>query len=642
MSSRKKDIYNDERFAHLMKNNRFKKIPKKESKIKVDERFQDLLNDRFNLKFQIDKYGRKLNKKPSDDLKKFYELTDSDDDDDEEGRCQHIMGNAVISGGNKIEKSLMDKLKNLEVDYIRGEGILQSDSSDDSSSSEEENNDESDKTMIDNWIMLDHNADRTDESSRRIACMHMDWDRIRAVDIMILCNSFIPPGFGSVLSVKIYPSEYGKARMAEEEYQGPKELTAINRYDDKNENEEVDEECAEYREKLRQYQLNRLKYYYAVVEFDSVKSAEVVYNECDGLEYESTANRLDFRFISDDILFDDEPKDTCTEIQDLSAYEPRIFVTSALNHAKVELTWDETDVNRKEISEKLFSNRNNEVSEYELKKIVAFSSDSEEEDNYLKENHKACCNSDNDQENNKSNDKIDQYKSLLEEIRQKEEQKRSNQIEMEYTWSLADRVGGNQTKREEIIKNHLTPFEEIIERKKQKKKIKMLARKRNVKTNNDSDHCYSSSDFDDIDLNDPYFAEEFQNDEYKKPKKRIKIKKSKQVESRNDLNEENLQTQKELDLILQDEYSVNKSHFSLKKIQEDDLNLNKKKKRKMDKSNTQTTEITDTFTMKLDDARFNALFHNPEFNIDPTDKSYKKTKGMEKLIQEKVKKAISM
>lgn len=200
MSSKKKDeIYKDERFAHLLNNPRFKKMPTREGKVKIDNRFKSMFKDeKFKVKYSVDKYGRQVGQSSSEDLKKYYEQS-SEESSEEEKDDEPASGNAILEGGHDIPETLKDKLKNLEVDYLRGEGVLQSDSSDDESSSD----DASDVFIEHVWGELDHDAETTEESSRRIACLHMDWDRIRAVDILMICNSFIPLGSGSILSVKV-------------------------------------------------------------------------------------------------------------------------------------------------------------------------------------------------------------------------------------------------------------------------------------------------------------------------------------------------------------------------------------------------------------------------------------------------------
>jgi hypothetical protein len=64
---------------------------------------------------------------------------------------------------------------------------------------------------------------------------------------------------------------------------------------------------------------------------------------------------LDLRFIPDDMTFDDrDPKEVCKSMPDASQYEPRLFLTSALQQAEVHLTWDETDPSRMQTMQKLF------------------------------------------------------------------------------------------------------------------------------------------------------------------------------------------------------------------------------------------------------------------------------------------------
>lgn len=43
--------------------------------------------------------------------------------------------------------------------------------------------------------------------------------------------------------------------------------------------------------RLRMYERSKLRYYYAIVECDSVATAAHLYKQCDGLEFELTANR---------------------------------------------------------------------------------------------------------------------------------------------------------------------------------------------------------------------------------------------------------------------------------------------------------------------------------------------------------------
>ena len=63
---------------------------------------------------------------------------------------------------------------------------------------------------------------------------------------------------------------------------------------------------------------------------------------------------MDLRFIPEEETFDEKARDLCDTVPDVSQYEPRIFLTSALQQAQVQLTWDETNPDRLVAMQRLF------------------------------------------------------------------------------------------------------------------------------------------------------------------------------------------------------------------------------------------------------------------------------------------------
>lgn len=94
----------DSRFSHITKDPRFRRMPKHEKKVKIDKRFKDMFTDkRFKLKYSVDKRGKPMNVTTNENLKQYYELSDSSDieeegsDNEEEAKSSKILQNVKKS-----------------------------------------------------------------------------------------------------------------------------------------------------------------------------------------------------------------------------------------------------------------------------------------------------------------------------------------------------------------------------------------------------------------------------------------------------------------------------------------------------------------------------------------------------------------
>ncbi|XP_066033899.1 ESF1 homolog [Chamaea fasciata] len=458
------------------------------------------------------------------------------------------------------------------------------------------------------WRELDKDAPRGDEITSRLAVCNMDWDRLKAKDLLALFNSFTPKG-GTVFSVKIYPSEFGKERLKEEEQKGPVELFDLP--------ENTTEDDGIYREKLREYQFKRLKYFYAVVECDSPATANKIYEECDGLEFESSCSFIDLRFIPDNVTFDDKPKDAASEVN-IAAYKPKYFTSAAMGTSKVDITWDETDHERVTSLSRTFNKE--ELLDMDFQAYLA--SSSEEEEEQQQDGDEAHEMEDDKPRKSQKDDEeqIAKYRELLQSIQEKEKKQEEKDIGMEIKW-----VPGLKESAEEMVKNrlegkdNLTPWQKYLEKKKEKR---LLKKKKKAAAEREESEDELPPD---VDLNDPYFAEEFEKTGVKK--------KPESVESTSEDEDEVEKQKAEMALLMMDDEDDTRKHFNYKKIVEQQ-NLSKKKKKLLMKKKEL---LEDDFQVNVADTRFQAMFTSPLFNLDPSDPNFKKTKAVEKILEEKAR-----
>ncbi|KAK3389617.1 hypothetical protein B0H63DRAFT_102136 [Podospora didyma] len=656
----------DPRFANFESDPRYQLPSKKNLKTKLDKRFSRVLkDDDFVATAKVDRYGRKLktdNKKKA--LEQLYEDEDEEDDEVE------VEDDDVV----RRELEAVDK----KFDPARGGGY--SSSEDDSESEAERDGEGEEETRPGIRLKTEDQAIEEGEVTRRIAIVNIDWDNIKSVDLFALFSSFVPSS-GHVEKVSIYPSEFGKERLQREELEGPpREIFKKEKEEEESDDSDSedgfggfddDEEEGEEEEgdsdadsddeikkelleegndqdfdsdALRTYQLDRLRYYYAILECSNEFTAHKIYEATDGSEYLSSSNFLDLRFVPDDVTFDDEPRDECTSIP--KGYKPVDFVTDALQHSKVKLTWDmhPEENDRKEALNKAFSGSRTDIAENDLRAYLA--SDSEGDDGEEEEEEEEVA----DVTAEASAEEVEEPKLSKKELARRKMRlalglgeepapktsksaKPSAVGDMQITFTSAL---SEKDAKKKIFDEQETTIEKYRRKEREKKELKrakMLAKREGGDANavgGDSAAETAGADGD-LGFDDPFFTTDVAEEPSKsaiRKEDRLKKRAAKEAEDA-----AKAAQKAELELLMADDNegaATHLDHFDMKEIVRAEKQKNKKKGKK---SREDQGGLQEEFAMDTEDTRFKAVFENHEFAIDPSNPKFKATQGMKKLLE---------
>lgn len=640
----------DSRFASFETDPRYALPSKRKAKTTIDKRFARMLkDDDFTATAKVDRYGRKIksdSKKKA--LQRLYQEEDEDEDDDE-GSDGQVDDDDIVQ--RELEKA------DTKYDPARGGGFSSSESDSDSDSDdddEDEDDVEADNAPDMQKYRTQQAEVETGEVTKRIAIVNIDWDHIKSVDLMALFKSFVPLG-GRIEKVSIYPSEFGKERMEREELEGPpKEIFKKNSdsgdesEDDNNDAENDDGADSDEEVKndllkegneedfdsdaLRTYQLDRLRYYYAVMVCSNENTAQKIYEATDGSEYLSSSNFLDLRFVPDDVAFDDEPRDECESVPD--NYKPVEFVTDALQHSKVKLTWDmhPEEAARKENIKNAFSGSRDGIAENDLRAYLASDSEDDEDDEEAQQEPLA----ETATEAPKLSKKELQRKKMREALGLTDEAPDKSlksgpvgDMQITFAPALTEESGGKKDPEDE------TTAEKYIRKERERKaqrKEKAMAKREGAEAGAEAEPQ------EDLGFDDPFFTTE-------EPKKATgsamrKEERLKKREAREAEEKQKAAEKAQLQLLMadnHDEEAAHLDHFDMNEIRKAEKKKNKKKGKK-GKTDDEAAGLQEDFKMDVDDDRFKAIFDEHEFAIDPSNPKFKATSGMKKLLEEGRKK----
>ncbi|CAK8578183.1 unnamed protein product [Lathyrus sativus] len=588
------NVIEDPRFSSVHTDPRFREAPRHQTKVSIDSRFDRMFTHKSFMPSSapVDKRGKPKDKANSqqhslrhyykidkDEKKKVEHSSDEDNDDDEEEEEEGLV--KVDSAKPEIESGIeSEETSESEPDDI------DLDTDEDTDVDTDTDGDVDEKDYEEEAPEIQEEIAEIEKETHRLAVVNMDWRYVKAVDLYVLFSSLAPSN-GLIKSVTIYPTEFGLQRMQEEEVKGP-----VGLFDDENETSDEDDngDSDADNEKLRAYEKSRMRYYFALVECDSSATADHIYKENDGVEFEHSSNPLDLRFIPDNMEFKQPPKDVATETP--ANYENKDFYSRALQHSKVELTWDEDEPARANTLKRKFNDE--QLAQLEMDELVA--SDVSESDD-SEDNNETVGHAD------KKARKKEMYLDLLGNNSDKDDEEDGVQdMEVTFNTGLEDISKHIMEKKDKKSKS---VWEEYLRKQREKKR----ARKNKSK--------YSSDDDDDSDNTDQQAAGEA-DDFFMEEEPDITKKKTKKVESKKDkdqkLKDMDGVSKEELELLVADDKGTD---TGLK-------GYNLKFKKGKGKKTEGVIDEGKIPNSAYDDPRF-ASIYSPDFAIDPTDPQFKRS-----------------
>ncbi|KAL0212512.1 hypothetical protein RCL1_006138 [Eukaryota sp. TZLM3-RCL] len=587
----------DPRFSHVHADPKFKSVKNKKSKVKVDKRFSAALKDRdFTSIAAVDEFGRHSTEGKVDDLTKYYEFSDSDD---------NTAPDPTKFGFSDSEESDME---NFDAVSVLAQSRREMEGLD--TPENEEMIEEEDVPTI-----------SVGEESTRLAICHLDWDKVSALDLFALASSFAPQS-KKIVSCVVYISDFGIDRLKHEELNGP-ELEDIETIKQEMPNEVNTNEEA-LNESIRRYEILKRRYYFGVLECDDVDTAVTVYKELDGTGIGQTGNTIDLRFVPTEVDFSGRPvRDSADSIP--TKYSPPDVVATTLDHTNVTVSWDRDDAPQRMILHKKVNKK--EVDEADYEALVADTSEEEPEFDSsnlsfdiqfdivpttdVGENVSLLINSDRKEEGKELRRRALREVLLTGFKEEEEEGQDDDGMVVEDVTDSEDQDNVDSQDESESM---------------EKEVILSLPREKSKKRSDDL--LFSDDDV-------PSDLEMHHSDEESADEQNNTTMKTKTRKRGHDSEEDQVDERKRAELALlslSDNPLENKGVSNSSEQTQKKLSRRAKAKAKIKQHHASKVSSVDT-----SDSRFAAVYDNPDFSIDPTAPSFKRTEGMKELLKEKVK-----